>query len=265
MGTLALRDLAKKSPTIHAAYKLMRDVREIPISKWLSVDELSAVFKVLPNTMLPMPRLFDAYKAIRTINREMLAGDIVECGVWNGGCVGLMGLANRHVAGPKRKIHLFDSFQGLPQPSLFDVEVVESYELQRTELALAANDRDNLIPIGACVGQSSAQVERFLTERLGINREDLVFHVGWFQDTVPKAAKLVDQIALLRLDGDWYESTKICLEGFYQKVVPNGFVVIDDYGTFSGCRKAVDEFLERIKTRVQFSKSDSECVYFRKP
>ena len=67
--------------------------------------------------------------------------------------------------------------------------------------------------------------------------------MGWFQDTVPRDARSVDKIALLRLDGDFYDSTRVCLENLYPRVVKNGLVVIDDYGDWQGCQRAVDEFL----------------------
>jgi O-methyltransferase len=258
-----LKTFAKKSRTIHSTYKLVRGARNIPPKKWFNIEQLSAIFNVLPNTMLPMPRLFDAYDAIVSVNREGLLGDVVECGVWNGGCVGLMALANAAEPGPKRKFHLFDSFQGLPQPSSDDMDVIDDFKDRHPELDLR-NKSNCLTPIGACVGNSQPSVEHFLVKQLGISKEDLVFHVGWFQDTVPFASQAISNIALLRLDGDWYDSTKACLEGLYGKVVQNGYVIIDDYGTFSGCRKAVNEFFEKNGIHAEVSYSDSECISFRK-
>ncbi len=259
-----LKTVAKRSRAVHTTYKFVRNAHNIPIRRWVGIRQLTAILKVLPNTMLPMPRLFDAYDAMVRINQERLAGDIVECGVWNGGCVGLLALANSAVPGPKRKFHLFDSFQGLPQPSSHDIEVIGDFKNEHPELDLHDTSNSSLIPIGACVGSSHANVEQFLVKHIGMSPDAVAFHVGWFQDTVPAAAKTISRIALLRLDGDWYESTKVCLEGLYDKVVPNGYIIIDDYGTFSGCRKAVNEFFEKHKIHAQISYSDSECISFRK-
>lgn len=265
MNALNVKAFLKKSKTVHSAYKLVRDSRDVPIKKWLNIGQLSSVFSVLPNTMLAMPRLFDAYEAIVAINQEGIQGDVVECGVWNGGCVGLMALANLKKPGPKRRFHLFDSFEGLPQPSLHDVDVIDNFKRNCPGLDLRGGESNSsLISIKACVGESQASVERFLVNHLGVNRSDLVFHGGWFQDTIPNAAKTIKDIGLLRLDGDWYESTKVCLEGLYHKVVKGGYIIIDDYGTFSGCRKAVDEFLETNHIKPILAQSDSECVFFRK-
>jgi O-methyltransferase len=259
-----LKALAKNSTLLHRSYKMLRDARSIPLRNLLQPAQVRAVYKVLPNTMLPIPRLFDAYEAVASINLEKLPGDVVECGVWNGGCVGLMAIAHSDQPGPHRRFHLFDSFQGLPQPSSHDKEVIINFEANHPGVRLQDDD-PALIPIGACAGISQPAVEKFLIEKLGLARDSFVFHVGWFQDTVPRSLKVVEKIALLRIDGDWYDSTKICLETLYGRVVQNGFVIIDDYGTFSGCKKAVDEFFVKAGITPRIHKSDQDCIYFRKP
>jgi hypothetical protein len=259
-----LRALAKNSSFLHRSFKMLRDARSIPPSKLWHPMQVRAVYKVLPNTMLPMPRLFDAYEAITSINLEGLPGDVVECGVWNGGCVGLMAIANLDTPGPKRRFHLFDSFEGLPQPSSHDREVIVNFEEHHPGFRLQDDDQE-LTAIGACAGLSQPAVETFLVKKLGLTRDNFVFHVGWFQDTVPRSLDVIDKVALLRIDGDWYDSTKVCLESLYDRVVKNGIVIIDDYGTFSGCRKAVDEFLAKSGISPQIQNSDADCIYFRKP
>jgi O-methyltransferase len=264
-GISSLKTVLKKSGTVHSAYKLIRDAGSVPTKKWLRLDQMSMVFKVLPNTMLPMRRLFDALEAINTINQEDIAGDVVECGVWNGGCVGLMALANSTASGRKRTFHLFDSFEGLPQPSAHDIDVIASFKAKHPELGLQGESQGSrLQPIGSCVGNSHPLVEEFLVQCLGINRKDLTFHVGWFQDTIPRSGNTIRDIALLRIDGDWYDSTKTCLEGLYDQVVKDGFIIIDDYGTFSGCREATDEFFGKRDIKYDASYSDSCCMFFRK-
>lgn len=254
-----LKQPLKNLFVVHSAYKLVRDFRDVPKSKVLDVGALRDIAKVLPKTMLPMPRLFDLHDIVRLINSDGIPGDLVECGVWNGGAVGLMGIVNRGFPGPDRRIHLFDSFEGLPPPTVLDVDVYAGY----AESAVAETGPGELAAIGACKGDGQPIVESFLVDRLGLPREQLVFHVGWFQDTVPRARETIGDIALLRLDGDWYESTKVCIENLYDKLVPGGFLVIDDYGCFEGCRQAVDEFFA-ARGRPEWTASDSNCVYFRK-
>jgi len=261
---LGLKNFLKRSYPLHSAYKLFRDFRQIPKERLTEIESLRAITRVLPNTMLTMPRLFDLYDLVRQINLQGLRGDLVECGVWNGGAVGLMALANFRYPGPVRKLHLFDSFEGLPQPTKADADIYSNYLLQVKADSAKADDRAQLTAIGACVGASQPAVEEFLIKRLGIKKDDLEFHVGWFQDTVPAARETLGEIALLRLDGDWYESTKICISNLYDNVVMGGFVVIDDYGTFEGCRKAIDEFFDTRQIRPDYVHTDSDCVYFRK-
>ena len=180
-------------------------------------------------------------------------GALSECGVWNGGAIGLMGLADRRFPGHKeRTLHLFNSFEGLPQPTARDTDVFDGHDAG-----------DVLTPIGACKGERAPVVEDFLVNRLGLPKDQLAFHVGWFQDTVPVARSTIGDIAILRLDGDWYKSTKVCIGNLYDRLVPGGFLVIDDYGTFEGCRQAVDEFFSTRGALPHWVWSDKHCVYFR--
>jgi hypothetical protein len=256
-----LRRIAKRSIAVHGLYKLARDFSSLPKSKLTKIEQLAALIKCLPNTMVTMPRLCDVYDMVVELNRSAVPGDIVECGVWNGGCMALMMIANRRHRGPQRLFHLFDSFQGLPQPSKKDVDVMGNY-LRDHEADTLDGGSGELSAIGACVGLGQREVEAYLVDQLELPGRDMVFHVGWFQETVPVAK--IDRIALLRLDGDWYESTKICIEGFYSKVVSGGYVVIDDYGTFAGCRQAIHEFLDSNGLKPTLRMSDNGCAYFRK-
>ena len=113
------------------------------------------------------------------------------------------------------------------------------------------------------MGSTKKQVEEFLVGRLNVSPQNLIFHVGWFQQTVPQAAKEIREIALLRLDGDLYESTVVCLENLYDAVVPGGFIIIDDYGYLEGCRRAVNEFFS-IRKPLKFQQVDQDCIFFRK-
>jgi O-methyltransferase len=90
------------------------------------------------------------------------------------------------------------------------------------------------------------------------------YHKGWFQDTLPIDSAEIDKIAILRLDGDWYESTKICLDYLYEKIVPRGFIIFDDYGLYSGCKKAVDEFFNSKNDSYYLNFSTWACRYIQK-
>lgn len=195
-----------------------------------------AVGQVRGNTMMSFERLASLWQQVRYLDRYGIEGAFVECGVWRGGAVGMMALAHRQAPGsPRRHLHLFDSFEGLPEPRA-DVDGREAADYARQQAG------GQLRPIRECVGPLDDN--RQLLERdLGYPASLLHYHVGWFEKTVPADADGLGPIALLRLDGDWYESTKICLDHLCARVVRGGVIIIDDYGHWEGCKRAVDEFL----------------------
>jgi len=210
---------------------------------------------VRPYTMVGVPRLINALELTHRVEREGTRGAIVECGVFKGGCAGIMAKVSAE-AGCSRKVWLFDSFEGLPEPTANDGAKAVEYAAER------AGGR--LTPIGRCVGPLE-DVERLLFALLRVPRAMVVIRKGWFQDTLPVARKEIGEIALLRLDGDWYESTKECLENLYDNVVVGGFVIIDDYGYWDGCRRATDEFLAERGIKARLEHVDDSGVFFRKP
>jgi len=210
---------------------------------------------VEPHTMVGRRRLLNAVKSVLDVNDRKIAGAIVECGVWKGGCAGAMGAA-ASLAATGRKLWLFDSFEGLPEPTETDGGVAASYASGRSD--------GRLLTIGECVGPLG-DVRTLLFEKLQLPEDRADIRVGWFQDTIPAAACEIGPIAVLRLDGDWYESTRICLEHLYPAVAAGGYVIIDDYGYWEGCRKATDEYLTAQRVAVDLIPIDGCGVYFRKP
>ena len=210
---------------------------------------------VQPYTMVGLPRLLNAFDLARRVESSAMKGAIVECGVFKGGCVGLMAKVSAD-ARSGRKIWLFDSFEGLPEPTALDGTRAEEYAAREAS--------GKLVPIDRCVGLIET-VEELLFEKLRLDRECIVLRKGWFQETLPVARTEVGEIALLRLDGDWYESTKVCLENLYDLVVQGGFVIIDDYGHWEGCRRATDEFLAGRGLTVRLERIDDMGVFFAKP
>jgi len=114
-------------------------------------------------------------------------------------------------------------------------------------------------------GPGNVEIVRDLMEnKIGYNKNFLNYHKGWFQETLPDSAKEINKIAILRLDADLYASTKIYLDYLYEKVVSGGFVIIDDYGTYEGCKKAVDEFREKQGIRAFLNPVNKDCRYWIK-
>ncbi len=177
---------------------------------------------VRPHTMCGAARLRGLYRAVQHVVAHGIPGCLVECGAARGGSAGLMGLTLQRL-GASRPLWVFDTFAGLPAPTEADGDpaVTEPWT-------------------GGCAG-SLGEVEA-LFERLGIRAQAHLVK-GLFQDTLPAAD--VGPIALLHIDGDWYESVRTCLEHLYDRVSPGGIIQLDDYGHWPGARKAVDEFRER--------------------
>jgi predicted O-methyltransferase YrrM len=177
---------------------------------------------VRPFSMAGPARLRALHDAVGGVIARGIAGDVVECGTAHGGSAALMGLALAR-AKAARTLWAFDTFEGIPPATEAD-----------PDFAIAR------LYTGDFRGEQ-AEVEALLA-RLGVlERTRLV--KGLFQETVPAAP--VGAIAVLHLDGDWYESVKVCLDHLYDRVSPGGVIQIDDYGHWEGARKAVDEFLAR--------------------
>jgi hypothetical protein len=217
---------------------------------WLDLDVMTTCWKVKPYTQVQWRRLFNAYRLITQVKIERIPGDFVECGVWMGGCAALMAWLNENY-GLHRKVWLYDSFEGMPEGTLLDGN--------DAGWLAAGRFGGELVAVGTNVAPIE-DVRRFLFAEMGLREEGIVIEKGWFQHTLPRSQ--VGPISILRLDGDYYESTKVCLEHLYERVVPGGFVIVDDYWSFQGCKRAVDEFLDGAS--VDLIDIDGHGIYFRK-
>ena len=266
-----LKEFAKRSRALHSTVKLLRTLPRGGASALTDLSRTTDIVRVLPNTMLGLPALATLYECARTLERDAIPGDFAECGVWAGGAVGLMALVNRRYGRHARTLHLFDSFEGLPAPTEQDVEVYAAYRSERRDLAGAdASATGQLVAIGACArpaygGSTLANVTHLLDRVLKLDPQHYVIHQGWFQETVPAASNTIGPLALLRLDGDWYESIRVCLEGLYERLAPGGYLIIDDYGSFTGCTRAVDEFLHARRVPADQLTIEPWGAYLRRP
>ncbi len=227
-----------------------------------------AIKIVRKQTMLPYVNLVNLYEQARYCEKGNIEGDFVECGVWKGGAVGLMALANLKNGAIRRRLHLFDAFEEICAPNEeFDgafaikevKQILGSNVLVKGELTPLRGIYDNLGGPGD-INECKSLIE----ETIGYPSNYVNYYKGWFQNTIPIKSKEIEKIAILRLDGDWYESTKICLDYLFDKVVPGGFVIIDDYGLYSGCKKAVDEFLEHRDEFYYLHYSSWACRYLQR-
>ena len=185
--------------------------------------------QLLPYTMGGRKALENAFDIVKLIEDNDVPGVLIECGVAEGGTAAMLGMAHRKLARSKREMWFFDSYEGLPEPTKEDYEDGKTGHFIRP------------LPKGACLG-TIEQVSELLFSTLKFQKDDVHLVKGWFQDTVPKLRDTMGVVAILRLDGDWYESVKIPLDNFYKHLSPRGIVIIDDYATCFGSKKATDEF-----------------------
>jgi len=208
------------------------------VARWLGRDpagysRAKRVYSVMPYSLVGASGLEATFDAASDLIARGVPGSFVECGVARGGCAALMATVAAEDS-PPRKLWLFDSFEGLPDPT------PEDYKEGRKSTG------SHIRPLvrGSCLG-TRHEVERLLFSRFKFTRRFISLVQGWFQDTLPAHRKRIGQIALLRIDGDWYESTICCLDSLYDNVSAGGAIVIDDYGVCYGCKKAVHEFFAK--------------------
>ena len=176
---------------------------------------------------------------------KKIKGCVVECGVWRGGMIA--GVAR--TLGPSRNYFLFDSFEGLPPAK--EIDGPAALEWQR--------DKNSPLFHNNCAAE--AYYAKQAMNKAGITNSFLI--QGWFSETLTKFEP-PEPIALLRLDGDWYESTKTCLEALFQKVAPGGLIIIDDYYTWDGCSKATHEYLSKMSALERIESKNGVCFLRKK-
>lgn len=207
--------------------------------------------KLLPFTMGGWKAMHNAFESVALVEHANIAGAIVECGVARGGTSAIMAEADRALGGNKRHKWLFDSYEGLPAPGQLDFEDGRVGEV--------------VSPLGAgdCVG-TEAEVKFLMFNILKFETNNVTLVKGWFDKTVPKMKVEVGPICILRLDGDWYESTKVPLENFFDQVTNGGVIIIDDYATCYGSRRAVDEFFEERQLNFKLQPDWRGGAWFQK-
>jgi O-methyltransferase len=174
-------------------------------------------------TMIGLYRLNNLEQCIISVIKQNVPGDLMETGVWRGGASIFMRAVLQAYGDRNRKVWLADSFQGLPKPD------AETYPVD------LGSDFWIFPELAVPLEKVKANFARY-----GLLDDQVRFLPGWFRDTLPSAP--IDRLAVLRLDGDMYESTIVALRSLYDKVSAGGFVIVDDYFCFDMCRKAVDDF-----------------------
>jgi O-methyltransferase len=199
-----------------------------------------------PYTMTSRERLYSVYEAARYLAGAGVAGDVVECGVWRGGSAMMAALALAAGGDCDRRLWLYDTFEGMPAPSAQDTPSWEADPHREW----ARNQRDGINEW--CY--SPIEEVRANMVSAGISADRLEFIQGKVEDTIP--VHVPDCIALLRLDTDWYESTRHELVHLFPRLVSGGVLILDDYGHWPGVRKAVDEYVAEHDVHLLLQRID---------
>ncbi len=202
-------------------------------------------------TMIGMQRLTSLQHCVETVLADDVPGDLVECGVWRGGASILMRAVLAAYGDETRCVWLADSFEGLPIP-----------DTPQYSPGLRGKVDKLLMPeiYGGILAVPETEV-RANFERYGLLDGQVRFLPGWFKDTLPNAP--IDRIALLRLDGDLYDSTMEALGPLYPRLSPGGFCVIDDYA-LEGCRQAVTDYRAKHGISAEIVDIDGVGALWRK-
>ncbi|MEH2331847.1 CmcI family methyltransferase [Nostoc sp.] len=213
-------------------------------------QEFQDLFQVISSyTELTEARLYSLFTLIKRICVENIPGNFVECGVAAGGSTALVAaVIKRHTRQP-RWVYAFDFFDGMPAPT----------EKDKSNGILAEVTGWGT---GTCAAPEASVKE--VCNKLGVG--DIVQLVkGYFEDTLPQMRDAVGMIAFLHMDGDWYKSTKTIINNFYDRISNNGFVQVDDYGFWEGCREALHEFEAERQLKFELHQIDSTGVWFNCP
>ncbi len=196
-------------------------------------------------TMIGTARMRNLRRLVETALAEGVAGDLLEAGVWRGGaCIYMRGILAAHAV-KSRTVWVADSFAGLPEPdeTLYPADKGDTHYTFDELRASLDEVKDNF-------------------QRFGLLDEQVAFLPGWFKDTLPQAP--IEQLSVLRLDGDMYGSTMETLQALYTRVSRGGFIIVDDY-ILPGCRQAVGDFREQRKIKEPLHDVDGAAAYWRRP
>lgn len=175
----------------------------------------------------------------RRLNEDGVGGDFVECGVYKGGSATLLAAAIRSASLPRR-LFLYDAFAGMPRAN----PVKDDAASQALEKRFVGDERLTRKSVGRYLRPGEYEIAK-----------------GWFSETFQTLP--MGPIALLHIDCDFYDPVKLCLETFYDRVVSGGYIIIDDYGAYEGCRRATDEFIARHALPLR--QVDLCVFYIQKP
>lgn len=216
-----------------------------PSSYVKQIRENGQDWPLIAHTMIGMKRLDNLQYCVESAITEGIPGDLIETGVWRGGAAIFMRAILKAYGVTDRQVLVADSFEGLPAPNPLRFQ----------------QDADDRHHENAYLAVSLEEV-RTNFERYGLLDEQVVFIKGWFRDTLPCIP--TNSLAVLRLDGDMYESTWDAMTNLFPKLSVGGYVIVDDYKVVPGCRAAIEDFRQKHGIMDQIHEIDWAGVYWRR-
>jgi hypothetical protein len=196
-------------------------------------------------TMIGLKRLENVRLCVERVIKDQVPGDLIETGVWRGGCAIFMrGILAAHGI-DDRQVWLADSFAGLPEPDTARYPLDEFSDLHNQ--------------VGLAVSRDDVEAN---FRRYGLLDDQVRFVEGWFEETLPNLAG--HTWAVIRLDGDLYQSTIEALENLYPGLSPGGYCIVDDYGTYSACRQAVEDYRSKHDVDEPIVDIDGSGAFWRR-
>lgn len=230
-------------------YDIARHAQQENLPPDLSDEEKETYAAVAPFTMTSVERIVSLSQATKYIVENQIAGDFVECGVWRGGSMMAVAHTLKRMGETNRKLYLYDTYAGMPPPTEHD----KQYDGASAETLMNENKADITEQYNIWCYADKNDVTRNLLST-GYPEENIFLIEGKVEDTIPQT--LPARICLLRLDTDWYESTKHELTHLYPNLVENGVLVIDDYGHWQGSRQATDEYFKQSRAKPFLQRVD---------
>ena len=211
-------------------------------------SEIDIVKTAAKFSLTSFERIFCLLRSIQHVNNNNLEGDFVECGVWKGGNLILFKKMIEKLKIKNKKIYAFDTFEGMSEPTDNDSDADGFLGGFKAEYYMRTQKKD--INIDNIHGYAPIEMVKKNLKNNTSDINDLFLVKGKVEDTLKIPSNIPEKISILRLDTDWYESTKIELEVLYPRLVKNGVLIIDDYGEWSGSRKATNEYFKDKKVAM---------------
>ncbi len=235
---------------LRARQKLKRSL--LDQTKLLDQEARETILQVYDYTQVSVERLVSVIDAVRYVNRCLIPGAVVECGVWRGGVIMAAAITFGQIGENDRTFYLYDTFSGMPQPGNNDIYIAQQTDardlFRRRQTAQDSSDWNSagLEEVRGNLAKTRYDADRFITVP------------GKVENTIP--AVVPDEIAILRLDTDFYESTRHELEYLFPRLVRNGILIVDDYYSWSGSREATDEYFAKEKYPIFLVKVGNSVV-----